>query len=157
MKNVQPRCRDAACCVRQRFCRAKIPLFMCLRHYYWNILRADAACCVPTASTWLFWHTLAFFVIVSPHILVFRAYIKYAPTTNHFLKWTQDRGFAFAQLHTVQKLQEFRQQSEITSLSQSYSYQRYLLTICLKTGISDTEANSSIHARNLMMSAPKML
>ena len=21
---------------------------------------------------------------------VFRAYIKYAPTTNHFLKWTQD-------------------------------------------------------------------
>ena len=35
-------------------------------------------------------HPRIFFVIVSPHILVFRAYIKYAPTTNHFLKWTQD-------------------------------------------------------------------
>ena len=25
----------------------KCHIFMCLRHYYWDILRADAACCDP--------------------------------------------------------------------------------------------------------------
>ena len=41
----------AACCVRQRSGGAKMPHFHVFEALFWNILRADAACCVPTA--WL--------------------------------------------------------------------------------------------------------
>ena len=37
------------------------------------------------------------------------------------------------------------------------SYHLYFSFTCLKMGISETEANKSMHARNLMVSGPKRL